>query len=99
MKIHIRDQVKDSTAILRDLIKDSNWNFAPGDLLSFFNELDTRQGTLLRFLVSFFNELDIRQGTMLIFLVSFFNKVDTRLGTILIPFVSFFNEVDQKLSS
>ena len=42
---------------------------------SFFNELDTRQGTMLMttlynlpklpILVSFFNELDTRQGTML----------------------------------
>ena len=47
MKVHLRDQVKDSTGILRDLIKDSNWNFAPGDLASFFSELDTRHGTLL----------------------------------------------------
>ena len=65
MKVLLRDQMKDLTGILRDLIKDSTWNFAPGDLVSFFNEIDTRQGTLLRFLVSFFKELDTRQGTML----------------------------------
>ena len=77
MKVHLQDQVKDSTGILQDLIKDSNWNFSPRDLVSFFNELDRRQGTLLRFLVSFFNELDTRQGTILIRFVSFFNEADT----------------------
>ena len=64
MKGLLCDQVKDSTRILRDLLK-STWNFALGDLVSFFNELDTRQGTLLRFLVSFFNEVYRRQGTIL----------------------------------
>jgi len=88
--------VKDSTGILRDLIKDSNWNFAPGDLVSFFNELDIRQGTLLTFLVSFFNELDTRQGTMLPPFVSFFNEVDTRPGTILMNPCFIFNEVDTR---
>ena len=53
MKVHLQDQVKDSTGILQDLIKYSNWNFFVGDLISFFNELDTRQGNLLKFLVSF----------------------------------------------
>jgi len=65
MKVHLRDQVKVLTGILRDLLKDSNWNFALGDLVSFFNEPDKSQGTLLRFLISFFNELDTRQGTLL----------------------------------
>ena len=32
-------------------------NFGPGDLVPFFNELDTRQGTLLRFIVSFLTNL------------------------------------------
>jgi len=65
MKVHLQNQVKDSTGILRDLIKESNWNFDLGYLVSFFNELDTRQGNLLRFLVSTFNKLDTRQGIML----------------------------------
>ena len=69
--------MKDSTGILRDLIKDSNWNFFLGDLVSFFNELDTRQGTLLKFLVSFFNELDTRQRNYPLGPSSFFNEVDT----------------------
>jgi len=54
MKVLLQDQVKESTGILRDLIKDSIWNFVLGDLIPFFNDIDTRQGTLLRFLVSFF---------------------------------------------
>jgi len=49
--------VKDSTGILRDLIKNLNWNFTRGILVSFFNELDTRQGTMPMG-VSFFNEVD-----------------------------------------
>jgi hypothetical protein len=65
MKVYLSDKVKDTTGILQDLMKGLNWNFSSGDLVSFFNELDTRQGTLLRFLVSFFNEVDTRQGTIL----------------------------------
>jgi len=42
MKVHLRDQVKDLIGILQDLIKDSTWNFVVGELVSFFNELDTR---------------------------------------------------------
>ena len=57
--------MKDSTRILRYIIKDSNWNFATGDLVSFYNELDRRQGTLLRFLVSFLMSLTQEKGTML----------------------------------
>jgi predicted aconitase with swiveling domain len=59
---------------------------------SFFNELDSRQGTML--LTTLYN-LPIEP-----ILVSFFNEVDTRQGTILKP-VSFFNEVDtgKELSS
>ena len=90
MKVLLRDQVKDSTGIIQDLLKDSTWNFAPGDLVSFFNELDTRQGAMLIILVSFFNEVDTRPRNILIFLVSFFNEVNTRPGTILMGAVSFF---------
>ena len=75
MKVLLRDQAKDSTGILQDLIKDSNWNFAPGDLVSFFNELDTIQGTLLIFLVSFFNEVDTRQGTILMGSIHFLMRL------------------------
>ena len=59
-----------------------------GTLFHFFNDINTRQGTLLRFLVSFFNKLDTRHGTMLIFLVSFFNELDTRQGTMLMIHLS-----------
>ncbi len=66
MKVLLRDQVKDLTVILRDLIRDSTCNFSSGVLVSFFNEVDTRQRTILEDpLVSFFNEVDTRQRTIL----------------------------------
>ena len=75
MKVHLGDQVKDSTGILRDLIKYSTWNFSLGDLVPFFKELDARQGTLLIFLVSFFNEVDIRPRTILVDLFLFLMRL------------------------
>ena len=96
MKVRLQGQVIDLTGILQDLIKDSNWNFSLGDLVSFFNELDTRQETLLRFLVSFFNELDTRQGTLLWELFHFFSEVDTINELSSYSLVSFFNEVDTR---
>ena len=74
MKVHLRDQVKDSTGILRDLIKDSNWNFSPGTLFNFLMSLTQEKelclDSLFHFLIGLTQDKELCSYSLFQFLMN-----------------------------
>ena len=68
MKVHLQDQVKNSTGLLENLTKDSNWKFAPVDLVSFLmiltQDMKFCPDYLFHFLMSMTQDKELCSGSL-----------------------------------